>query len=408
MKAQVSAEVIFIYVFMLLLFMFAAYSAMDKQITSEKIKDTLDLREECIRISNFISSVYTTGNGTAATIRLKHYLTLPGNGSIVLARTVNVSESRPPQNIAILASEAGPTTQIFFDNMTTRIDPDWYKVCFDDLGTGPGCQTYGPNPMSQASWDSINWTFADLIKNITDNPDYYTTIYLEDPTMYYDAAYQGTPYIDILTNWVSNGNVLIMSEHAWCTEAMVLWFCISWSYNNNSAICDPSGCSYNNWPFIGTILHQKANRAGWANVVNDSNEFSLTVGDNFRMEERNWLEYVDATNFYTIAQYESACSSNCAWPAADYMDNPAIASWDIGTGKFYYFADFQILDGSISQEEYADSLAQVIEEAYYILHFTSDAETCKLPVETRAYENLNGLVRFTNDNGRVAAEIIGN
>ena len=44
MKVQVSIEALVIYAFVLLLFMFVAYSAMDKQEDVEVIKKTLDLR----------------------------------------------------------------------------------------------------------------------------------------------------------------------------------------------------------------------------------------------------------------------------------------------------------------------------------------------------------------------------
>jgi len=405
MKAQVAIEAMMIFVFMLLLFMFAIYSALDKQVDAEVIKKTLDLREECNKVSNFISSVYSAGNGTTSTIRLKHYLTLPGNGSLVLAESINTTEEPPPQNIAVLASEAGPTTQTFFDNVTDRMNPDWYKACFDDLGSGAGCQPYGPNPMTQASWDSIEWTFGDLIKNLTENPNHYTTVYLEDPTMYYDAAYLGTPYIDILDNWVSQGNILVMSEHAWCTEAMLFWFCIGWPYSNTSAVCDPPGCDDNNWPLLGTTLHQKG-RKGWATIVNESEEFEFSIGESFQLEERNWIDNINNPNFLIIGRYEAVCSSQCFLPAADYMNNPSVASWDRGSGKVYYFGDFQILAG-ITQEDYTEALSQVIEEAYYILHFTSKTESCTVPVDTRAYENLHGLVKFTNENGRILAEIVG-
>ena len=49
----------------------------------------------------------------------------------------------------------------------------------------------------------------------------------------------------------------------------------------------------------------------------------------------------------------------------------------------------------------------VIEEAYYILHFTSKAESCAVPVEAIAYTNLHGMIKFTNENGRVFAEVVG-
>ena len=395
-KAQVSAEVIIIFAFVLMIFMFVSFSVINKQASADDIKRTFDLRAECNKLSNIISSVYNAGNGSTATFETPYFLTLPGNGSLVLGESANVSESLPDQNFAILASEAGATTQVFFDNMSSSINPDWYKSCFSDIGGGAGCQQWDIG-MDVPSWNSIPWVLDDLMKNLSTNPSYYTTVYIEDPHIQFDAEYGGTDYMDILSDWVSQGNVLILSEHVRCREAM---FCLfSWCFcinagGDTSYMCNPPGCNYDVWNFLNIRLNQEGS-SGWASVVNESDEFDFSIGQQFRIEERNFIENMGVEDFSVLARYVPGGS--------DYNNMPAITSWKVGNGIIYYFADFEVT-GGMSQEDFTQALSVVIKEAYYILHFTSKTESCRVPVDTKAYVNLNGLIRLTNDNGRVIAE----
>jgi len=383
-KAQVSAEAVVIFAFVLLIFMFVSFSAVTKQRDSEEIRKNMEMRAECIRLSNILSSVYSGGNGTSVNAETSFYLTMPGNGSIMLARSVNITEELPEQRIAILASEVGPTSQTFFNNMSEKIDPDWYKVCFSDIGSGSGCQQWGLG-MNVTAWNSISWTLSSLMKNLTERPDYYTTIYLEDPHIQYNAQYDGRPYIDILSDWVSRGNVLIMSEHVRCREQG------SGSYLSTSYRCNPSGWNQDVWTFLGVRLNQEGS-PGSATIVNESDYFGFSIGQQMTMEERNYMDNAGAPQFFILAKYVAGGS--------DYNNKPAIISWKQGDGMAYYFADFQVTAG-MTQEQYTSRLSQIIETAYYVLHFTSSAEICSVPVKTMSYMNLHGRMRFYNSEGRV-------
>lgn len=389
MKAQVSTELIVIYAFVLLVFTLVLLSSYNKQISSEEIKDVLDIREECLKISNIISSVYLGGNGTTATIRLRNYLTLPGDGTIVLKSEKHMEETKV--NTAIVASEAGETLQSFYDNMTDKIEPEWYKTCFVDIGGAAGCQQWQADGMTEATWNSIPWNISDLMKNLTVNQGYYQTVYIEDPHIMFFANYSGIDYFEILENWTSKGNILVLSEHVRCREKA------TGSYEPTSYQCNPPTDNSDVWSFMGIKIHQTGLKK-WTEIVNESVEFGLSVGDQFKIEEANWIENVNNSNMYVIGRYQGENGE---------VD---IAYWEIGQGRVYYFADFQITDDlpkSLDQEEYTEVLATVIEYAYNILHFDAKSEICITPVQTASYNNLYGMIRFENDNGRILTDVIG-
>jgi len=384
-KAQVSADAIVIFAFVLLLFMFALHSALNKQVHAEEIKDTFGLREACMKISNIISSVYASGNGTIATIRLDYYLTLPGNGSIVLSESVNLSEI-PEQQIAILASEAGPTSQAFYSNMTARASPDWYKACFSDIGSGVGCQDWTTECMNQSTWDSITGKLNDLMGELHNNPTYYDTVYLEDPHIQFFGNYSGIDYMSILRNWVAQGKVLIMAEHIRCRDSNGIFDAMSYR-------CDPVSPD---WEVLD-VEHHQTGQQKWIEIVNESDIFDFTIGQSFKIDEANYLTNLGAEEYRPIAKYQGGGET-------------VIAQWKLGKGMVYYFGDFQLQDhqdNDVNQTEYTQILTKIIEEAYYLLNFTSSAESCSVPVDTRAYENLYGMIKFENDNGRIMAEIVG-
>jgi|GEM_PF-3365761 len=391
MKAQASAELIIIFAFILVMFLFVTLTTLNREVTSEEMRGVLEMREECLRISNTISSVYLGGNGTEATMDIQNYMTLPGDKSIILVESINWSVEPPEKHLAIVASEAGETTQSFFDNMTEMVDPDWYKTCFSDIGGGADCQEWQAGGMTEASWNSIPWDIDDLVKNLSETPGSYQTVYIEDPHIQFNASYNGTDYFSILGEWVSKGNVLILSEHVRCREKS------SGSYEPSSYECNPPNDSSDVWEFLGVELHQTGQRK-WTEIVNESAEFGLSVGDQFKIEEANWLDAVNSTQLYVIGRYQGE------------NGEVVITYWDYGDGRVYYFADFQITDDmpkSLDQEEYTEVLSNVIDDAYSALHFSSKAEVCVVPVHTGSYQSLFGMVRFTNDNGKVIAEVVG-
>lgn len=322
-KAQsVSTEFIFgiaiIMVIFIIVFSFIAEKGTDISDTRKE----LDLRAECLKVSNLISSVYAGGDGTEARIELDNTLTISSSG-VIYADESGIVEHR----VAAVASEATPTTQEFYDNISNSFgsDVNWFKSCFDDIGIGAGCQ----DPLGSGS--TISFSIDDLMQTLVNSPDTYITVYLDAPYIKHNASYNGKNYTDILADWVSNGHALILSGYVMCNEQN------GGSYSADSSECNP-GWNYRNnvWNIFGVNITQ-IKGTSFLDVTTDPDPSlfpSLNIGDTIKFVEKSYIYDVDEPEggFTVVADYNP-------------KDEPAILYWNYGRGLIIYFGDSKYSGG---------------------------------------------------------------
>ena len=352
----------------------------------EDARKYLDKSSECTRLSNIISQVYAGEEGTEAIIQTDYLISFFNYSMVVIQ---DISDITPGvNNMAFLASEAGPTSYNFYLNITSELNPDWYKACFSDLD-GNGC-----------GWQGTSWMNSEIPYNVSDminNLSKYDTIYLEDPHIYYN-----TDYIESLEDWVSEGKSLILSEHVMCREQG------SGSYSNTSYRCNPPGSNSDNWNIFDVRIHQRAEAHGWSNcwnveVFNESEGYNLELGEKLAFEERSWAEGLISEDFEVIARYRNGkfqCGGSNT-NLGDSQKQPSIAFWKYGDGMIFYFGDFQV---EMDNNEFsADVLTKLIETAYY---FTTSSKTgsCVFYGKVFPAYDLTGEISIKKQSGGVLIE----
>ena len=285
-NGQIAIEFLAVIGFLILAFI--GFIILSQEIGTSYIKTSefLNVREECLKFSSIVSAVQSNGPGTEIKTTTKYSITF-FNDSEINVETGDITTHTP--KIAVLASEAGETTQSFYDLITEKISPAWFKICFNDISSN-GCQQWQTSGMTVETWGKINLTLSDLIEKIND----YDVIYLEDSHIQYNAQYNSKTYFDILEDWVKDKNVLILSEHAVCREQS------SGSYSSSSYRCNPSG-AYNNdiWDILNIRLFQRGGNYGnYVTVIAEPDQAlfpNLHKDDVFDFEEDSYIHEVSST-----------------------------------------------------------------------------------------------------------------
>ena len=290
-KAQISIEFLFALGIILLLFLILFSFWFGKNVEVKKTGDYLDKKNECSRVASLLSSAFIGGDGTKIKVSSIYYITIYNNSvGIRFLKDLERNQTR----IAILVSEAGMSSQSFYDAATADLNPVWYKACFSDLGSGSGCEKWQSNGIEVATWNSIPKTIDNLMADL----DLYNVIYLEDAHIRYNAVYNGKTYVQLLDDWVKKGNILIFAEHIMCREQN------SETYDNTSYRCNPPG-NYNSdvWDILGIKLYEEDGSYGnnITVVVEPDHTFfpNMQINDNFVFEEPSYVE--DVTNNTKVA-----------------------------------------------------------------------------------------------------------
>ena len=66
LKAQVSIELIFVIVILLVILSLIMFSYISRTSEYQELEEDFDIKEHCISLSNMIYSVYKNGDGTTA------------------------------------------------------------------------------------------------------------------------------------------------------------------------------------------------------------------------------------------------------------------------------------------------------------------------------------------------------
>lgn len=326
LKSQVDIEFITITAILLLMFLILLSFIIKRQQDAEDIMDFIEKRGECLRISSLVSSVFNDGSGTSVKTNTK-YAILVYNDSITVKTVENVTVKET--KIAVLASEAGESSQDFYNTATARLSPVWYKVCFSDLGGGSGCQQWQTPGITVPTWNSITKTLDNLVQDI----DNYNVIYLEDAHLQYNTQYNGKTYLQIFQDWVSKGNILITAEHPMCREQN------GGTFSSTSYQCNPPG-AYNNdiWTIFGSKIHQRSGSYGHdvTVVMDPPQEYfqNLHKGDKYDFEENS---YIELNQDYKKA-YDGALTGTYSDSGGSYANsyNDDNSYWYFGSDNNYY------------------------------------------------------------------------
>lgn len=348
-RGQISSGVMLGVGTIVFLFLIIAVFTLNRNVELKDTQEYIEKRNECLKISNYINSVFSAGPGSQVETHTDFLITI-FNESIISIQTIGeVNESGNPEpQIAFVASEAGPTGEDFYDSVNANFDPqpDWYKACFSGL-SGPGCD-----------WSGTSWMETEIPNNISllmDNLDSYTTIYLEDPTIYY-----GNDYISKLETWVAKGNALILSEHVMCRES-------GGTYPEDDYRCNPPGSSGDSWGIFNATLSQRGNAWGFSSnwnveIIDTYEGIDLALGERISVEERSYIQGTNITDFHELGRYRN---SFWLW---DSRNQPSIAYWMYGDGIIFYFSDFYINYISPSGKEFSEVLKDLITNAYYLIY----------------------------------------
>lgn len=353
LKSQVGIETIMLIIILLLMFVILLLFGIKRQQDSNDIKDYIEKRRECLRLSDIVSSVSNSKSGSTVKTSTD-YAVIFYNDSITIKNVENVTVQET--KIAVLVSEAGESTQNFYDSLTARLSPKWYKVCFDDIPGGGdiGCQQWQTPGITVSTWDSITKTLDDLVKEI----DNYTVIYLEDAHIQYNAVYNGKTYRQILQDWVSEGNILIMAEHPMCREQN------SGVFSQTSFQCNPPGVFNNDeWQIFGNNITQRSGTYGndVTVIINPPDEYfpNMDLGDKYDFEENSYIKIL--TNPYKQA-YVGILTGTYSSSGGSYSDtfSDNNAYWYVGSTSSSYnisaYAEltFNISNLTIQKEDIQD------------------------------------------------------
>ncbi|MEK6933124.1 MAG: hypothetical protein AABW56_05025 [Nanoarchaeota archaeon] len=328
-RSQVGIETVTLIGLLIIIFVIVSIFASDKSTEIKKTTNYLERKNECLRIANLISSVYNSGNGASIGTNTDFLITLYNHSYVGIKDVVNVTESKT--NIAVLVSEAGESTQNFYDIVNAKLFPTWYKNCFSDIGAS-GCQFSG----TDVNYNLIPLNLSDLVCNDLSS---YTVVYLEDSHIQSTLTCPVTnlTYLQTLKNWVNNSHTLILAEHTMCREQTF------GSYSSTSYRCNPAGSNSDAWTMFGHILHQRGGSYGnevTITAIPDPTFFSgLNQNDQFDFEESSYIERIagmkkESESFSLSGGFGSSTSCVCSSPSGSYcirhtgsVSTPANATW---------------------------------------------------------------------------------
>lgn len=361
-RAQITIEFMFVIGIIMLIFIIFLGFALDKRADLRDREKFLEKRNECFKVADLVTSVFAAGHGAEATHSTDYIITIFNSSRMQVEEIGNVSSY--VAQIAVLASEAGETSLSFYNDATSTLNPDWYRTCFSDISRNcPGWIS-----------DNIQWDLEDLMENISS----YNTIYLEDSHIGFDSQLDGKPYLEILGDWVSEGNILILAEHVMCREQS------SGIYPSTSYRCNPPDYNSDVWNIFGQTLSQEdGNYNNDMTIVKEDNGFNFLLGESYDFEEPSYI--VETANLSIIGRYDSS-------------SRPAITYWNYGKGRIYYFGDFQV---KFSQDEFSAALTSLILKAYSLLTPVEESETMCTFYANSPYYKLTGDLLIKNVYGEI-------
>ncbi len=337
----------------------------------DRIKETknlsplLEKKTECNKAADIFTSIYTAGDGASAIAHFDNLITIENKSSIFVQDFREVIQT--PQRYAFMASDCGPTSESFFDDISEQLNTDNYGMCSDCYGNG--CPSWFA---SKGIGDDV----GELMANIDD----YNVLYLEDPTLDY-RQYKST-----LEEWVSKGNALVLSEHVFCRYN-------KWAWNDYE--CNYAEGKGDKWEAFDVEFNQKGGSYGYvAEVIQEDEAYDLTLGERIDLEEESFIDNINATGYTVIAEYTNG--------------RDAISYWSYGEGRVYYFGDFQVHMLTYPSKSFSDVIINLVEVAYSILIPGQYGDTsCTMPVEVYdaqftgdvLIKNEDGIIRIENATG---------
>lgn len=386
-KAQLSIE--FMLALGLVVFLFFLFFGLmlNKNHDLKVLQDNVDLKKECLRLSNAITSVYKSGSGTQYTTKTKYVINIRNDSIIEISGSGNVS-LKDNNKIAIVASESGVSTQTFY-NVAQSMNPvpDYYKSCTDDWNPAGGYNDRFVNDCNPnlagivndpLNWNLVSSNLTDLISHIDD----YHTIYLEDAHMHKNELFGVDQYYQILKNWVAKGNVLIVSEHFYCSVPIVDWTNpltnqqdVHYSLTpSHHWVCNPSEITGSDTATGGRFYREFFDRVlylgygsesttnAWESspytvIVNNTYPYTFDVGSIWYMSEDNYVGNLTGNEF--IIGNGSFSSNNPTRPPGT---RATMLIMPYGNGYVHYFPDFEVTPSQ--QEDFSDKIIKVIQNSY--------------------------------------------
>lgn len=269
-RAQVSAEILLGIGIALMIFIVIIVVYNDKNSEVQDTSSLIGRRAECIKIANYLTYAFANENSKIE-FETDYIIDIP-SGGLIDVNTIK-SNVTTENDIAFLVSNCGTSEESTFNELNSIVDPDpdWYKQCLSGCSGGTSCPTWFNSR-------GITKTFNDLMGDISK----YETIYLEDAHIDYRGKFLGVNYTTIISNWVSGGKALILSEHPICRYV---------SSNPQGYQCSYAEGSGDVWSFLGIKFYQKG--GSWKNnvtVINPQEPINLSLNEILDFEERSYIE----------------------------------------------------------------------------------------------------------------------
>ncbi len=370
MKSQVSTETMFVIGVILIVFLFASLFTFSKRSEIRQTESFIALRNECNKIANSINYLAVNGIGSKARLSTKYFVITKQNK--ILIKPIKNETNKKNKIAAMITtheSVGNPSeNQALYDNMKTRLNPDWYSNCDTDNDIRP-LSGKCVKTVSNYPFNLVNWHQVNLSLNITR----YNTIFMDDihikDSEYDPSLYPGSWILDKQEEFVRNGGVLMWSEHH---------------------IDAGSG------NFFG-IIYNKGAGSGQVTVQVDDPFFpNLTTGDTITFAQVNKIvddpANNDAQNMVVVAKNPST-------------NDIGIAYWDYGLGKVFFLEDFALnafngeTDDIIATNLFDNMMTFTIKTAFLKLISLGDGEAvCNIELKVNQDYQVTGQLEIENVN----------
>jgi len=268
-RAQIGTEVLLVIGIIMLVFIIILVINDEQKADVLETSSLIERRTECTKIANYLTYAFANEDSKIE-FETKYIIDIP-SGGLLDVNTIR-SNSTTENDIAFLVSNCGTSEEATFNelNAITDPDPDWYKQCLSGCSGGTSCPAWFNSR-------GITKNFNDLMGNIST----YETLYLEDAHIDYRGKFNGVNYTKIISDWVSGGKALIISEHPICRYV---------SSNPQGYQCSYAEGSGDVWNFLNLKFHQQGGSFGNdVKVVNPIDPINLSLNEVLDFEERSFI-----------------------------------------------------------------------------------------------------------------------
>ena len=120
-KTQVSIEIVIMIGVIVIMFILISIFSFNKRAEAKDTEDYLERRNECLKVSNLISGVYTSGDGTIVNANVKHVISVYKDGIIEVEKNITPRDSVSCRYFGEIVNEGKFSGDIKLENLNGAI-----------------------------------------------------------------------------------------------------------------------------------------------------------------------------------------------------------------------------------------------------------------------------------------------